>query len=162
MFARSDEITEPCGLPVFVFDHSPSSITPALSHFWISRRMRGSATRCSTNWISQLLSRLSKKSSDIGIQNVVHLLLQERVRQRIQCLMLAAPRAKPVRKAEKILFIDLVEDGYHGLLDKFVFDSRDREWTLPSTCFLYVHSSRGRRSIGSAMNSAMKIGQPIL
>jgi hypothetical protein len=28
-----------------VFDHIPSSITPALSHFWISRRMRGSATR---------------------------------------------------------------------------------------------------------------------
>jgi hypothetical protein len=48
------------------------------------------------------------------------------------------------------------------MLDKFVFDSRDRKWTLSSICFLYVHSSRGRRSIGSAMNPAMKIGQPIL
>src|ERR1700758_710128 len=63
MFARSGEITEPCGLPVFVFDHSPSSITPALSHFWISRRMRRSATRCSTNLISPLLSRLSKDTT---------------------------------------------------------------------------------------------------
>src|SRR5260370_7757007 len=108
------------------------------------------------------LVEVIEKSSNIGIQNVVHPLPQERVRQRIQCLMLAAPRAKPIRKAEKILFVDLVEDGYHGLLDKFVFDSRDREWTLPSICFLYVHSSRWRRSIGSAMNSAMKIGQPIL
>src|SRR5207253_4552728 len=52
--------TDPCGVPVFVSDHLPSSITPALSHFWISRRIRGSATRCSTNLISQLLSRLSK------------------------------------------------------------------------------------------------------
>src|SRR5262249_13635784 len=52
--------TEPCGLPVFGSDHLPSSITPAFSHFWISRSMRGSATRCSTNLISQLLSRLSK------------------------------------------------------------------------------------------------------
>src|SRR5215471_13345903 len=60
MFARSGEITDPCGLPVFGSDHLPSSITPAFSHFWISRRMRGSATRCSTNLTSQLLSRLSK------------------------------------------------------------------------------------------------------
>src|ERR1700684_4706702 len=34
-----------------------------------------------------------EKPSDVGIKNVVHLLLQERVRQRIQRLMLAAPRA---------------------------------------------------------------------
>src|SRR5580704_16837735 len=76
--------------------------------------------------------------------------------------MLAAPRAKPIRKVEKVFLIDLVEDGNHGLLDKFVFASRDRPLTLPSIFFLYVHSSRGRRSIGSAMNSAMKSGQPIL
>jgi hypothetical protein len=76
--------------------------------------------------------------------------------------MLAAPRAKTVREAEKIFLVDLIEDSNHGLLDKFVLCSRDREWTLPSIFFLYVHSSRGRRSIGSAMNPAMKIGQPIL
>jgi hypothetical protein len=64
-------------------------------------------------------------------------------------------------KAEKVFLVDLVEDGNHGLLDKFVFDSRDRKWTLPSIFFLYVHSSRGHRSIGSAMNSAMEINQPI-
>jgi len=95
--------------------------------------------------------------SNVGVKNVVHLLLQERIRQRIQRLMLAAPRAKPVGKAEKVLLVDLVEDGDHGLLDKFVFDSRDREWTLPSICFLYVHSSRGRRSIGSSMNAVTKV-----
>src|SRR2546429_794516 len=101
-----------------------------------------------------------EKPSNVGVKHIVHLLLQERVRQRIQRLMLAAPRAKTVGEAEKVLLIDLVEDGNHGMLDKFVFDSRDRKWTLPSIWFLYVHSSRGRRSIGSAMNSAMKIGQP--
>src|SRR5215469_8392407 len=58
MLARSGEITDPCGLPVFGSDHLPSSITPAFSHFWISRSMRGSATRCSTNLTSQVLSRL--------------------------------------------------------------------------------------------------------
>src|SRR5258708_24476599 len=102
------------------------------------------------------LVEVIEKSSNVGVKNVVHLLLQEHIRQRIQRLMLAAPRAKPIGKAEKVLLIDLVEDGDHGLLDKFVFDSRDRTWTLPSICFLYVHSSRGRRPIGSAINSVME------
>src|ERR1017187_6726683 len=88
-----------------------------------------------------------EKSSNVGIKNVVHLLLQERVRQCIQRLMLAAPRAKSIRESEKVFLVDLVEDGNHGLLDKFVFYSRYREWTLPSICFLYVPSSRGSRSI---------------
>src|SRR5467141_1559082 len=101
------------------------------------------------------LVEVIEKSSNVGIQNVVHLLLQERVRQRIQRLVLAATRAKAVREAEKVFLVDLVEDGSHGLLDKFVFYSRDREWALTSIRFLYVHSSRGHRSIGSAMNSAM-------
>src|ERR1035441_4679945 len=61
ILASVGEITEPCGVPVCISDHWPSSITPALSHFRISRRILGSATRCSTNLISQLLSRLSKK-----------------------------------------------------------------------------------------------------
>jgi hypothetical protein len=36
------------------------------------------------------LVEVVEKSSDVGIKNVVHLLLQARVRQRIQRLMLAA------------------------------------------------------------------------
>jgi hypothetical protein len=102
-----------------------------------------------------------EKSSNVGIKNVVHLLLQERVRQRIQRLMLAAPRAKTVREAEKVFLVDLVEDGNYGMLDNFVFHSRNPQWTLPSICFLYVHSSRRLRAIRSTMNSAMKIGQSI-
>src|SRR5262249_17736227 len=98
-----------------------------------------------------------EKASDISVQNVVHLLLQERVRQRIQRVMLAAPRAKSVREVEKILFIYLIEDGGHGVLDELIFQGRDSQWTLPSICFLDVHSSRGQRSICSAMNPAMEI-----
>ena len=61
-----------------------------------------------------------EKASDVSVQNVVHFLLQKRVRQRIQRIMLAAPRAKTVREAEKILLVNLVEDGGHGVLDDFV------------------------------------------
>ena len=37
-------------------------MTPALSHFWISRRTRLSAIRCSRNFTSHDWSRLVKKS----------------------------------------------------------------------------------------------------
>src|SRR5207237_7187399 len=46
-----------------------------------------------------------EKPSNVGVKHIVHLLLQERVRQRIQRLMLAAPRSKTVREAEKVLLI---------------------------------------------------------
>src|SRR5271166_2864601 len=83
-----------------------------------------------------------EKSSDVGIKNVVHFLLQERVRQRIQRLMLAAPRAKPIREAEKVFLVNLVEDSDHGLLDNFVLQGRNPEWALPPIFFLDIHSSR--------------------
>src|ERR1700726_4362362 len=91
------------------------------------------------------LVEVIEKSSNVGIQNVVHLLLQERVRQRIQRLMLAAPRAKPIGKAEKVFLVNLVEDGDHGLLDGFVLHSRNPQRTLSSIFFLYVHPSRWLR-----------------
>jgi hypothetical protein len=75
--------------------------------------------------------------------------------------MLTAPRAKAIREAEKILFLYLIEDGGHGVLDELIFQSRDSEWALPSIFFLYVHSSRRQRSIRSAMNPALEIDQPI-
>ena len=102
-----------------------------------------------------------EKTSNVGVKNVVHFLLQERIRQRIQRIMLAAPRAKSIREAETVFLVNLVEDGGHGLLDKFVFQGRNPQWALPSICFLDVYPSRRFRSIGSTMNSAMEIDQSI-
>ena len=83
-----------------------------------------------------------EKAANVAIQNVVHLSLLNRDRQCIQRIMLAAPRAKAIREAEKILFLYLIEDGGHGVLNELVFQGRDSQWTLPSIFFLYVHSSR--------------------
>src|SRR5207244_8022484 len=98
-----------------------------------------------------------EKTSDVGVKNVVHFLLQERIRQRIQRIMLAAPRAKSIREAEKVFLVNLVEDGGHGLLDKLVFQGRNPQCALPSICCLYVHSSRWLRAIRSTINSALDI-----
>ena len=64
-----------------------------------------------------------EKAADVRVENIVHLLLQERIGQRIQRVMLAAPRAETIREAEKVLFGNLVEDGNHGLLDDLDFQA---------------------------------------
>jgi hypothetical protein len=103
-----------------------------------------------------------EKAADVRVQSVVHLLLQQRIRQRIQRIMLATPRAKPIREAQKVFLVNLVEDGDHGLLDDFVFQGRDPQWTLPPIFFLYVHSSRGQRPIRSPVNPSVKFDESIL
>ena len=39
--------------------------------------------------------------------------------------MLAAPRAKAIREAEKVFLVNLVEDGDHSLLDNLVLQRRE-------------------------------------
>ena len=52
MLASSGEITEPCPVPLSLTVTTPSSRTPAFSHFWIRRMMRRSPIRCSRKRIS--------------------------------------------------------------------------------------------------------------
>src|SRR5438552_2762395 len=83
-----------------------------------------------------------EKSSNVGVQNVVHPLPQKRIRQRVQRLMLVSPRAKSVREAEKVFLIDVVEDGDYGLLNDLIFQRRDPQRAFPPVFLLYVHSPR--------------------
>src|SRR6516162_2390295 len=66
-----------------------------------------------------------KFQSERGVKHVVHLLLQERIGQRIQRIVLAAPRPETIREAEKVLLINLIEDGGHCVLDDLVLQRRD-------------------------------------
>jgi hypothetical protein len=69
--ARIGDATELCGVPVFVSDHCPSSITPALSHFRISRRILGSATP--TTWEWDIVPKHSGKKLRLHLAAVVEL-----------------------------------------------------------------------------------------
>jgi len=66
-----------------------------------------------------------EKVANICVKNVVHSLLFDCDGQRIQRIVLAAPRPEPVGEAEKVFLINLVEDGNRGLLDDLVFQRRD-------------------------------------
>src|SRR6267142_813688 len=102
-----------------------------------------------------------EKSSNVGVQYVIHLLPQKRIRQRVQRLMLATPRAKSVREAEKVFLVDLVEDGGHRQLNDLVLQRRDPQRAFPPVFFLYVHSSRWHRSVHPAMDPAVQIDKSI-
>ena len=101
-----------------------------------------------------------EEALDVGIKYVVHLPFHERIRQRIQRLMLAASRTKSIREAEEVLLINLVEDDDHCVLDDLVLQCGDPERTLASVAFLDVDPSRWKRPIRTAMQPAVQVGQP--
>ncbi len=98
-----------------------------------------------------------EKSPNVCIKNVVHVLPRERVRERVQRLMLAASRTKPIRKAQKVFLVNRVEDGDHGLLDDLVLQCRNPQRTLPPVAFRDIRSSRGLRSIRPPVDPAVQI-----
>ena len=81
---------------------------------------------------------------------------------RIQRIMLAAPRPEPVRKIQKVLFPDLVENLHHRRLYDFVFQRCDSQWPLLTISFRYPDSSRRFRLIGPAMDPYVEVDQSIL
>src|SRR6202453_5406498 len=83
-----------------------------------------------------------EKAMYIGLKNVRHFLLHERIGQRGQRLVRAAPRTKTIREAEKVFLVNLIEDRDHSLLDDLILQCRDPQRTLPSVFFLSVHSPR--------------------
>jgi site-specific DNA recombinase len=81
-----------------------------------------------------------EKSTDIGVQNPVHLLPHDPCRQRVQCIMGAPSRPESIRKTDEVLFVDRMEDRHHRLLNHFVLHGGDSQWTLPPVGFRYIHS----------------------
>src|SRR5215472_1294728 len=65
MLASNGEITESCPVPFSLTETTPSSRTPALSHFWIRRMMRRSPIRCSKKRIShsRLIHRRKRRQT---------------------------------------------------------------------------------------------------
>jgi hypothetical protein len=73
-----------------------------------------------------------EKGLHVQIQHPVHFLLRDSDVQRIQGIVLAAPRPEPVRKTFEVLFPNRVEYFPYRSLYDFVFQRRDSQWSLPS------------------------------
>src|SRR6202011_714755 len=67
------------------------------------------------------------------------------------------PRAETIRKPEKVLLVNLMEDRGHSLLHDLVFQRRDSEWPLSAIRLRDVNTPRGLRPVRSTMNSSVEI-----
>ena len=98
-----------------------------------------------------------EKAADVQIEHPVHLSRQQSRVERIQRLMLAAPRPEPVRKSEKVRFVDGVQHLDRRALDDFVFQRRDSERSLPPVGLGDVHPTHRLRPVRSSLQPFGKI-----
>ncbi len=108
------------------------------------------------------MRHIVEKCPDVQIEHPVHLLAHNPDIQRIQRIMLAAPRPEPIGEAQKVLFPYLVENRPHRVLDDLVLQRRDPQWSLPPIGFRDPDSPRRLRSIRPAMDSTVQVRQPDL
>src|SRR6267378_268874 len=98
-----------------------------------------------------------EKAFDVQIEHPVHFLRQQSGVQRIQRLMLAAPWSEPVRKIEKVRFVDSIQHLDRRALDDFVFQRRDPERSLPPVGLRDKHPAHRLRSVRSSLQPFGKI-----
>src|SRR5437764_3315735 len=103
-----------------------------------------------------------QKAFDVKIEHPVHLPCQQSRVERVQRLMLASPRSEPVRKAEKIRFIDGVQHLDRGALDDLVFQRRHSERSLPPVGLWYIHPTHRFGSVRPAFQPFGEILEVLL
>src|SRR5258708_16935434 len=101
-----------------------------------------------------------EKAPNVTVQHPVQLLPRDRDVQRIQSLMLAAPWPETIRETPKILLVNLIEDGVHGLLNNLVLQRRNSQRPLSAVRFRNIHPSRWLRSVRATVNPAVQVGDP--
>jgi hypothetical protein len=82
-----------------------------------------------------------EKRLNVKIQHPVHPLACDSDVERVQRIVLASPWSEAIRKAQKVLFPNLVENRPYRVLDDFVLQRRDSQWSLPSIAFRDPDSS---------------------
>src|ERR1039458_8153572 len=92
-----------------------------------------------------------EKAFDVQIKHPVHFPRQQSRIESIQRLMLAAPWPEPIRKTEKVRFVDSVQHLDRRALDDFVFQRRDSERSLPPVGLRDIHPTHRLRSIRSSL-----------
>src|SRR6266404_243421 len=98
-----------------------------------------------------------EKPANVQIEHPVHLSRQQSRVERIQRLVLASPGSEPVRKAEKVRFVDSIEHLDRRALDELVFQRRDSERSLPPVGLRDKHSTHRLRSVRSSLQPSGQI-----
>jgi hypothetical protein len=96
---------------------------------------------------------------DIGIENPADAASLDPNRERIQRVVLAAPRSKPIAEAQELRLVDRRQNHDHRRLDNFVLDRGDAERPLPAIRLRNLGPTRRQRSIRSGVDTPMEIGK---
>src|SRR5260370_7719778 len=81
---------------------------------------------------------MSLLQAGLSGRSPVHLPLLDPDRQRIQRIMLAAPRPEPIGETEKVLLVHGVQHLHHRPLDNLVLQRGDAERPLPPARLRYL------------------------
>ncbi len=98
-----------------------------------------------------------EKPGNVDIQHPVHLPRQQARIERVQRMMLATPRAEPVRKPEEINFVDSIQHFDRRPLDHFVLQHGHAQRSVPTVRLGDERSPRRLRSVRSALQPRGKI-----
>src|SRR5207237_5733869 len=132
----------PWPVPLSLTVKTPSSRTPALSHFWIRRSMRVSLIRCFRKRI---------------IKNIVHPCAVDSGDECVQRIVLAALGPEPVREAEEVFLVDRVQHRACRLLDDLVFECGNCERALLTISLRYVMSPIRQSQICCPMEPGLQV-----
>jgi hypothetical protein len=72
-----------------------------------------------------IVSNFIEKAPDVGVKNPIHFPPHDSHPERIQRIMLASPRSEPIREPQKVLFVNLIEDRHHCVLDDLILQRSD-------------------------------------
>jgi hypothetical protein len=73
--------------------------------------------------------------------------------------VLTAAWPEAIGETPEILFINLIEDCDHSMLDDLVLQRCDPQWTLPTIGFRNIHSPGWMRPISAAVNPSVQINK---
>jgi hypothetical protein len=71
------------------------------------------------------VSNFIEKTPNVGVKNPIHFLPHDSHPKRIQRIVLASPRSETIREPQKVLFVNLIEDRHHCVLDDLVLQRSD-------------------------------------
>ncbi len=106
---------------------------------------------------SPLVGQRVEERTNVILQHIVHAPPRQGDRERIQGVVRTASRPEPRGEAPKILLVNLMEDGHHGLLDNLILQRGDPHWTSSPIGLRDVDSPCGVRPLSSAVNSAVEV-----
>jgi len=107
--------------------------------------------------LQPLMVKAGEELAEIRVEHPVHAPLEDPERKRIQRVMRAAPRPKPIGEPDEVLLVDRVQHLDERPLEDLVLKRSDTERPQPPVRLRDEHSPRRLRPVAPAMNPGMQI-----